>query len=273
MTKAILLVAILLHFHPAWTQTHNATGLIATEDSVTWISVATDSGIVHAAVAVPDGKAPFPAIIILHGTHGFAQEYVELARSFAKKGFVGIAVCWFTGGKGAGERFITPIEFKDAPPFVDVAGRERFRIARHSIDILLGKVATLPYVQKGRLALFGHSRGAGASLDYVFTHPEKVHAIVLNSCGYPPEVTKQAAEVSAAVLILHGTTDNPADGGSAATNIAMARKFEAALRAGNKDVEAMYFEGSGHNALFNNPTQFECTVERVSTFLKNKMRK
>lgn len=86
----------------------------ALKDSVDWITVRTDSGVVHAAVAMPEGNGPFPAIIILHGTHGFAQEYVQLARRFAAKGFIGIAACWFAGRKGGGQRFITPIDFADA---------------------------------------------------------------------------------------------------------------------------------------------------------------
>lgn len=268
MRKAILLVAMVLCFKQAWTQAPNRA---ARPDSLHWISVETDSGVVHAAVAIPAGKAPFPAVIILHGTHGFAQEYVRLATSLAKKGFVGIAACWFAGRKGAGRQFITPIEFGDAPPLVDVAGTERFRIARHSIDMLLQQVGTLPYVRKNRMALLGHSRGAGAALDYVLTHPGKVQALVLNSCGYPPEVTGRAAEVSAPVLVMHGTADNPADGGSAFTDITMARAFEAALRKAKKDVETTYFENSGHNALFSSAAQFEETVDRAAAFLKNKL--
>ena len=48
---------------------------------VEWIKVAApSSGIMLAAVARPPGSGPFPTIILLHGTHGFAQEYVHLAR-------------------------------------------------------------------------------------------------------------------------------------------------------------------------------------------------
>jgi dienelactone hydrolase len=242
-------------------------------DSVNWISINTDSGVVHAAEAIPEGKGPFPAIIILHGTHGFAQEYIKLTRSFAKQGFIGIAACWFAGRKGPGERFITPIEFNDAPPFVDVEGSARFRIARNTIDSLVQKVNKLTYVQKDQIALWGHSRGGGACLDYAFSHPGKVQAIMLNSTGYPNEIIKRAAEISIPVLLLHGTADSPQDGGSAVTNIKMARQFEAALRAANKDVEVKYYEGSGHNGMFTNSAQFDDVVQTVSDFLQKKIAK
>ena len=187
----------------------------------------------------------------------------------ADKGIIGIAACWFAGRKGEGTRFITPIDFNDAPPLIDVAGPDRFRLARVTIDSLIQNVSLLPYVRKDHLAIFGHSRGGGASLDYVLTHPGNVQAIILNSCGYPPEVIKRAAEVEAPVLILHGTNDNPADGGSALTNIEMARKFEGALRTENKKVELKFYEGSGHNSFFSDSKQFDDTVQRISGFLQN----
>ena len=269
MIKAFLFITILLSFNQVWAQNQSGRFARLTSDSVEWIIVKTDSGIVHAAVAIPAGKGPFPAIIILHGTHGFSQEYVQLARQFANNGFVGIAACWFAGRKGVGQRFITPIDFKDSPPFVDV-GLDRFRIARHTIDSLLQKVIAMPYVKKNRLALFGNSRGAGASLDYALTHPNKVRALILNSCGYPSEVTSRASEISASVLILHGTADNPDDGGSVFTKIEMARGFESALQKAKKDVEVKYYEGSGHNGLFSDSAQFNDTVRKVSDFLRKK---
>lgn len=270
MLKAALCVVFLVCFQHAWTQTQN---IRTNADSVDWICINTDSGVVHAAVLIPEGKGPFPAVIILHGTHGFAWEYIKLAREFAKKGFVGIAACWFAGRKGEGERFITPIDFKDAPPFVDAEGAERFRIARNSIDSLVQRVGILPYVQENRIALFGHSRGGGACLDYVLTHPGKAQAVILNSTGYPDAVIKRASEFNVSILLLHGKADNPEEGGSLFTNIKMARQFETALRAANKDIEVNYYEGSGHNGLFTNPAQFDDVVKRVADFLQKKFAK
>ena len=285
MIKTAFFITIILLFQKALTQSASAqvpaspvqTGSgfpkrspSVFADSIYWIQFDTDSGVVHAAVAVPHGIGPFPAIIILHGTHGFAQEYVALARSFAKNRIIGIAACWFAGRRGAGERFITPIDFNDAPPLVDAAGTDRFRIARQTIDSLIRKVSTLPNVQEGSVALFGHSRGAGATLDYILTHPGKQLAIILNSCGYPDEVIERADQVNVPVLILHGGNDNLIEGGSVFTNITKARQFEAALRAAKKDVEVKYYEESGHNAIFNTPNQHDDTVQRVSDFLRRK---
>ncbi|HEV8285374.1 MAG TPA: alpha/beta fold hydrolase [Chitinophagaceae bacterium] len=241
-------------------------------DSIYWMHVRTDSGVIHAAVATPKGTGPFPTVIILHGTHGFAQEYINIARYLADSGIVGIAACWFAGRKGVGERFITPINFADAPSFVDADGLDRFRIARRSIDSLVVAVSKLSEVKLGSIALFGHSRGGGAALDYAVTHPGKVQALALNSAGYPPEVIQRSSTLDIPILIIHGTNDNPADGGSLFTNIAMARKFQAALQAAKKNVEVKYYEGSGHNALFSNSAQFNDTVQQILQFLRKYFR-
>ena len=264
---------ILFYSQQAWTQNPNLATDRTDRDSLYWIHVRTDSGVVHAAVAVPKGRGPFPAVVILHGTHGFAQEYINIARRLADSGIVGIAACWFAGRKGVGERFITPINFNDAPPFVDVAGLDRFRIARSTIDTLLVEVKKLPQVQKNRVALFGHSRGGGAALDYALSYPGKMQAIILNSAGYPPDVIQWSSKLDVPILIIHGTADDPAEGGSAFTNIAVAKQFEATLKAAKKDVEVKYYEGSGHNALFSNSAQFNDTIHQILQFLRMKVLK
>src|SRR4030095_12534037 len=50
--------------------------------AVQWVKVAAPSlgGGMLAAVARPRGAGPFPTIVLLHGTHGFAHEYVRLAQ-------------------------------------------------------------------------------------------------------------------------------------------------------------------------------------------------
>ena len=247
--------------------TVSRTSAETTSDSVSWLHVRTDSGVILAAVARPSGVGPFPALIILHGTHGFAKEYVQLARDMASHGVLSVAACWFGGHYGAGTRYVTPLECPGAPPFVDVPGLERFRVARESLTGLVEAVRTLPDVQRDQVAIFGHSRGGGAALDFVLQHSGTVNGAILNSAGYPPEVTARASEVDVPVLLLHGTADSPAGGGSAMTNVTMARTFEAALRNAGKPVEAVYYDGSGHEAIFTSRSQYADAVQRIARFL------
>src|SRR5215831_13993385 len=80
------------------------------------------------AIARPDGPGPFSVIVILHSTHGFAQEYVRLAQEFAEGGFIAVAACWFSGQSGPGIRDVTPpIE---CPPLPMVDPRSPQAVAR-----------------------------------------------------------------------------------------------------------------------------------------------
>ena len=295
MIKATLFITSILLLHQAWLQTykapwltlpdranrpnHNRKDLLlsVTPDSlpidtgsVYWIHVPTDRGLIRAAIATPTGAGPLPTVVILHGTHGFAREYVQIARN----GMVGVAACWFAGRRGNGVRFITPIDCPDTPPLADASDVDRFRIARRSIDSLVRRLGTLSCVRASQLVLFGHSLGGGAALDYILTHPDKVRGVTLNSSGYPPEVTKRAAaEIQIPLLLLHGTADSPVDGGSALTVTRMARQLEAAMRVAHKPIEVNYYEGSGHNGIFSDSTQFDDTVHRLVSFVRNHVAK
>jgi dienelactone hydrolase len=235
--------------------------------TVQWVKIATPSvGVMLAAVARPQGAGPFPAILILHGSHGFARQYVQLAQAMARGGMLAVAACWFAGGRGAGSRFITPIECPEASPMSDASSP----VAQQTVDALVQAVRTLPGVRPDRVALFGHSRGGGATLNYILG-AGTVQAAVLNSSGYSRELAKRAPEIKVPILMLHGTSDSPDDGGSAFTNVQMARGFEAALRRAGRPVEAKYYEGGRHNGLFSSTTQYDDEVQRMTAFLRQQL--
>ena len=235
---------------------------------VRWVQVqARGMGTLSAAVARPRGHGPFPAIVILHGSHGFAREYVDLARTFARSGFVAIAGCWFSGRKGAGTRFITPIECPDAPPLSAASSDTAFQ----AVEALVRAAREQPQVRPDRVALFGHSRGGGAALHYVLKGGV-VHAPILNSAGYPEDVIERAAQITAPTLLLHGTADSPADGGSAMTSVERARLFEAALRRAGRSVESKYYPEGRHNGIFASVAQHEDELRRSAAFLRRHLR-
>ena len=230
---------------------------------VEWISIRVPGqGTLKAAVVRPIGEGRFPAVILLHGTHGFAQEYVELAQDLAEGGVVAVALCWFSGRSGVGSRFVHPINCPDAPPLVSAASAE----AKERVDAGVRATRVLPGVRSDCIALFGHSRGGGAALSYALT-ADAVQAVVLDSAGYPSEIAARAPQLKARVLILHGVRDNPADGGNALTDVQMARNFEAALRRAGKPIEATYYETGGHNSIFTDAAQRRAEIKRTLDFL------
>lgn len=220
-----------------------------------------------AAVAHPAGRGPFPSVVVLHGSHGFAREYVQLAQDLARAGLIAVAACWFSGGGGAGSRFVTPIACKDAAPMPNAASPEAIKI----VDALVQAAGALPGADPGRVALFGHSRGGGAVLSYILGGG-RADAAVLHSAGYASGVADRIAGVETPILILHGTADSPADGGSEFTNVRRARDFEAALRREGGPVEAMYYRGGGHNGFFTSPEQRRAEVGRMRRFLHRRLR-
>lgn len=243
---------------------------------VAWIRVAVrGGGALAAAVARPAGAGPFPVVVVLHGSHGFAREYVRLARDLARDAnVVAVAGCWFTGGAAAGARFVTPIACPEAPPMsVSISADARWADAREAVDALVGAARALPGVRSDRVALVGHSRGAGTALQYAQALGEArgVRAAVLNSAGYPDDVLARARAVGVPILIIHGTADAPGDGGSAYTAVGRARAFEAALRAARKDVDAVYVDGGGHDGLFASAAQYDASVTRIAAFLRRRL--
>lgn len=225
-------------------------------------------GRMQAAVFRPRGRGPFPAVLLLHGTHGYAQEYVALAETLARSGVIAMAGCWFEGRRGAGVRFVTPIECPGAPPFMDGDDPRALAV----IDALLDALRAQDGVRAERVFLFGHSRGAAAALNYAARRADRVRGIVLNSGPYPPEFVELGVELHARVLLLHGTADDATQGGSPMTAPPRAHAFESALRDAGVPIEAVYFEQAGHNALFLDARQRERTVQEIVRFMRGNRR-
>jgi dienelactone hydrolase len=237
--------------------------------AVRWVRIDDPGGrTLLAAVARPPGRGPFPAIVLLHGTHGFAREYVQLALDLARGGVVAVAPCWFAPGSGAGLRYVTPIACPEAPPVPNASDPA----AQQTVDALVRAVRTLPDVRPDRIALFGHSRGGGAALTYALARSE-VQAVVLNSGGYPDWVTARAGELKAPVLILHGALDGPPQGGTGVTSPGMARAFAAAAHHAGKPVELQIYERGEHNSIFADRRQHDDEIRRIKAFLARTLRR
>lgn len=214
-------------------------------------------------IARPKARGRRPAVLILHGTHGFADEYVTLAREIASAGFVGVAACWFAPGQGKGMRFVTPRACPAAtPPLTD--GDTPDGLARAAA--LAQAVANLPEVDPDRIVLMGHSRGAVATM-YHALNQGRACGIILNSGAYPPDAVQRAASVGVSVLVLHGNADDATQGGSPMTAPARAREFVRSLRQAGKRVDVKFYGNGNHNSLFLDARQQRDEIAEIVRFV------
>ena len=207
-----------------------------------WIEVDVSEGRkILAALFEPSGPGPHPAVVFLHGIEGFRESHLELAREMSQHGMTVIAGCWFNA-------YIDPdvsgqsdaIRCPDGPPILTLSFAP-VAAAVTNISMFINSVRTLPNVKSDSVALYGSSLGSIAATAVALTGA-RLKAVVA-STGYITSYLPLGVQgIQAPVLIMQGTAD-------AIIPVAEARKFEAALKADGKDVEAKYYEGAPHEIL------------------------
>jgi dienelactone hydrolase len=197
-----------------------------------WYRYATSGGhSVELAVYLPASPLTTPPITVLalHGGNGLHRSLETLARGYAQQGFIGIAGCWFDQPEG--ELTDDSVSCSGGPPFQGTQAG-----ATDSLDALVAAVKLVPGgVTADRIAIVGHSYGAGAALmraaDRGVTEPIVSASGVLarepNCCGnragdrYP---TENVAAITGPVFVVHAY-------GDPITPIGQAVSFLAALDA------------------------------------------
>lgn len=218
-----------------------------------------------AAISRPDGEGPFPLVLIFHGSAGLTVPFVRWTQEIARAGFVAIAPCWFSGRTG--QPASLPIDCPEARPIPPGTSPAAFR----SVAVLVATARTLPDVQADRVGLVGHSRGATAALTYASVGGG-LRVLAANSGGYPDQLVGVVDGLGAPLLLLHGTKDDPSNGGAPDTGVERARAYETAVRALEKSIEAVYYEGAGHNSALSVPAQGADALRRITTFLTTWLR-
>ncbi|MBE7498088.1 MAG: alpha/beta fold hydrolase [Verrucomicrobiaceae bacterium] len=143
----------------------------------------------------PAGKGPFPAVLISHGLGGNAQGFGMMkAREMAAWGMVCIAPDYTHAGR-AGDR----AEFGARP--------ENLRRAAACLAIL----RSLPEVDGGRIAAYGHSMGGFVTIGLAASENLKAAAITGSGIapvdGQPAPSEKVAEKIRTPFLMLHGADD------------------------------------------------------------------
>lgn len=145
----------------------------------------------------PEGKGPFPALLISHGMGGSAETFsLQKAREFVQWGLVCVATDY------------THIDPKgDRKTFG--ASEENIARAKTCLDLLAG----LPYVDPKRVAAYGNSMGAFLTIGLAAALPDRIAAAAITAggvntvSGFPAPAVEEVAKIKASFLILHGAKD------------------------------------------------------------------
>lgn len=187
----------------------------------------TVSGVLY----MPQGKGPFPALIVIHEWWGLNDWVREQASKLADQGYVALAIDLYRG-KVASTPEVAHELMRGVPE--DRAARDL-----HAAFAFLQSQSN---VKKDRIGSIGWCMGGGYSLDVALSEPQ-LQAAVMN---YGHLATDPAAlgKIHAEILGIFGAKDQ-------GIPVEDVKKFEADLKKAGKDVEIVIYPDAGH--AFENP--------------------
>ena len=198
----------------------------ATSKTVTYKS---GDDTVQSVLYMPEGKGPFPAIIVIHEWWGLNDWVKEQAGRLAGEGYVALAVDLYRG-KVATTSDEAHELMRGVPE--DRAGRDL-----HAAFVFL---ESQPNVKKDRIGSIGWCMGGGYSLDVALAEP----ALAATVINYGHLASDSLGKINASILGIFGAQDR-------GIPVEDVRKFEQSLKQAGKKVEIVIYPNAGH--AFENP--------------------
>ena len=186
---------------------------------------------VNAVMYTPQGKGPFPALVVIHEYWGLNDWVKEQASKLADEGYVALAIDLYRGKVGT-----TPDEAHELMRGVPEDRATRDLLAATSY------LRSQKNVDPKRVGSIGWCMGGGYSLILALNDP-KLKAAVIN---YGRLATDEAAlkKINAAILGIFGGKDR-------GIPVEDVNRFEQQLKTLGKRVEIRVFPDAGH--AFENP--------------------
>jgi len=186
---------------------------------------------VKGVLNIPQGKGPFPAIIVIHEWWGLNDWVKEQGSKLSDLGYVTLAVDLYRGKVAT-----TPDEAHEI-----MRGVPEDR-AKRDLHAAFNFLESQPDVKKNRIGAIGWCMGGGYSLDVALEEPD-LAADVIN---YGHLATDPAAlkKINAPILGLFGAQDR----GITPDDV---KKFEEQLKQLGKKVDVTIYPDAGH--AFENP--------------------
>jgi len=203
----------------------------AGEQSVTW-----KSGDEQASglLATPEGKGPFPAVVVIQEWWGLNDWVKDQARALAKEGYAALAVDLYRGKVATQQEDAHQLMMGLSPDRAlrDLEGAVAFLQAR-------------PEVRKDRIGSIGWCMGGRYSLALATEEPAL--AAVVAYYGAPPTDPVAIGRIKAPVMGHFGGEDK----GPSPEQV---RLFEDLMKKAGKPVDVKIYPGAGHAfANVNNP--------------------
>lgn len=186
---------------------------------------------VNAILYTPQGKGPFPALVVIHEWWGLNDWVKEEASKLAEQGYVALAIDLYRGKVAT-----TPDEAHQIMRGVPEDRANRDLLAATAF------LGSQKNVDPARVGSIGWCMGGGYSLNLAIADP-KLKVAVINY-GHLASDDATLKKINAAILGIFGGQDKgipPAD----------VKKFESQLKALGKTVEIHIFPDAGH--AFENP--------------------
>ena len=199
---------------------------------VSELEIPGEGGAIGAYQARPRGEGSFAAILLIHENRGLTEHIRDVARRFAKVGYVGLAVDLLSRVGGTAQ---FPDEAETTTAISDLDQEGVISDLRSSVTWLEEQ----PYVQQGRIGGIGWCWGGGQAWRLATREP-RMDAVAAFYGPNPP--LEDVPNIQAAVLGIYGEEDQRI--------MDQEPELEEALADADKTYEMIVFEGAEH-AFFN----------------------
>jgi carboxymethylenebutenolidase len=192
-------------------------------------------------LAVPEGRGPHPAVIILRGVAGPDDGYTEIAQRLAGWGYVALMHGWKVRGNDPSDDLV----------YADLEGAMAF-------------LRTVPEADLTRLAVFGFCRGGVHAFMAARAHEEIRAIVVFHGFAFRSPRAQPGAQpfdlvegVTVPTLIMHGTEDEQAP-------LETMQRMEDRMRTLGKTCAFTYYEGARHGFAVRTHPGFEARAAAQS---------
>jgi carboxymethylenebutenolidase len=195
------------------------------------VSYKSGDQIVQGLLYTPDGKGPFPGLIVIHEYWGLNDWVKEQASKLSDQGYVALAIDLYRGKVGT-----TPDEAHEL-----MRGVPEDRAAR-DLKAAFEFLKSQKNVKADRIGSIGWCMGGGLALDVALQEPTLSAAVI--NYGHLATDPGSIQKINASLLGLFGGQDRgiPPDD---------VKKFEQTLKQMGKKIDVVIYPDAGH--AFENP--------------------